>query len=152
LIKRTANLCEQASIDGRIEYVPDLAENEPKVYINSTEIQHAGSDPMGQVSGGSIHLRTMVIKMDPYGNIPGHLEIKLHKIYDVPNEIANDPRGIYQSLLWITRTSGLIVWPAKVKVAGETYERVGYFSKMAGDTSSYPSERPWFPSSVITLV
>jgi len=69
--------------------------------------------------------------MDPYGNIPGHLGIKLHKIYDVPGEVSPETSTSMpdQWLLWITETSGIIL---KLSLTSpqhkQQFGRVAYFS------------------------
>jgi hypothetical protein len=67
----------------RIEFDIDILDEECQFHLNDASMELSGSDPMGQVSGGKIQLRAMVVKMDPYGNIPNHLEIELRGIYNV---------------------------------------------------------------------
>jgi hypothetical protein len=152
-----------ASIDGRIEFDIDILDEECQIHINSASTELSGSDPMGQVSGGKIELRAVMVKMDPYGNIPNHLEIELHKIYDVPDEVRPETPMRDQWLLWITRTSGLILrlslTDTELKMA---YERIGYFSstpsvKLDAFWSRVrwtlsPTASPFYVSSWITLV
>ncbi|KAH7323888.1 heterokaryon incompatibility protein-domain-containing protein [Rhexocercosporidium sp. MPI-PUGE-AT-0058] len=142
-----------ASLDGRIEFAgPANVHDEFKIRIDSVKMDLAGSDPMGQVFGGTIKVRGVVSKMDSYGNIPKRLGIKLRKHYDVPGEVKpeNPPRDQY--LLWICKRSGLIVRCALVQPEGERFvvlalprkefQRVGYFS------SSPSSELDEFWSNV----
>lgn len=132
-----------ASLDGRIEFVgPASVTDEAKIIIENVIMDLAGSDPMGQVSSGTIRVRGVVIKMDAYGNIPKRLGIKLKKCYDVPGEVRPETSARDQYLLWICKTSGLILRRAVEHSSAEQnvpqallisdFERVGYFSTKAG--------------------
>lgn len=130
-----------ASMDGRIEFGDLLTnDNDSQITIDSVEIELSGSDPMGQVSGGRIGLRAVVIKLDRNGNIPSHLELKLRKVYDVPGEVRPDTLMQDQWLLWVSERSGLIV---RLSLASNEqnleFERVGYFSSQY----SMPLHRFW---------
>ncbi|KAH6703309.1 heterokaryon incompatibility protein-domain-containing protein [Leptodontidium sp. MPI-SDFR-AT-0119] len=129
-----------ASLDGRIEFVgPGNTQDEAKIKIQSVNMELAGRDPMGQVSGGTIKVRGVVSKMDSYGNIPKRLGIKLRKHYDVPGEVKPETPPRSQYLLWVCKNSGLILRRALVDAGRDTdfvvmalprieFERVGYFS------------------------
>ncbi|PVH79651.1 HET-domain-containing protein [Cadophora sp. DSE1049] len=132
-----------ASLDGRIEFLgPASVNDEAKIRIESVNMELAGSDPMGQVSGGTIRMRGVVVKMDAYGNIPKRLGIKLRKCYDVPGEVRPENPARDQYLLWVCKTSGLILRRTIVHASTEDFvqqalprtqfERVGYFSTKSG--------------------
>ncbi|KAL2062766.1 hypothetical protein VTL71DRAFT_5838 [Oculimacula yallundae] len=132
-----------ASLDGRIEFVgPSNANDGSKIQIQSVNIELKGSDPMGQVLSGTIEVRGIISKMDSYGNIPDWFGIKLRKCYDVPGEVRPEIPARDQCLLWICKSSGLIVRRALVRPDTESdtvaptlprkeFERVGYFSSIS---------------------
>jgi hypothetical protein len=117
-----------ASMDGRIHFDTHLEGSMSLVDIKSASTILSGQDPMGQVSSGIIELTGVVVKMNLNGYIPEHLQIQLRKIYDVPGEIRPESPVRDQWLLWITKTSGLILRLSLDPVQNSIYERVGYFS------------------------
>ncbi|KAK0117877.1 hypothetical protein ONS95_012196 [Cadophora gregata] len=132
-----------ASLDGRIEFVgPASIHDEVKILIESVNMELSGRDPMGQVSGGTMKVRGVVVKMDAYGNIPKRLGIKLRTCYDVPGEVRPEIPARDQYLLWICKTAGLILRRTIVHTnTGDfvqqalprlEFERVGYFSTNLG--------------------
>jgi hypothetical protein len=82
-----------ASLDAKIEFEIELLDvSKNIVRVDDAFIELSTLDPMGQVSGGRIELRSIIQQIDPYGNIPNRSEVKVHKIYDVPGEVAaGDP-------------------------------------------------------------
>jgi len=56
-----------ASMDGRI-YFPSNVVGKCRLRIKSVQTRLRGTDPMGQVSSGSIELKAIMVKMDRYGN------------------------------------------------------------------------------------
>jgi hypothetical protein len=117
-----------ASMDGRIHFDTHLEGSMSLVDIKSASTILSGQDPMGQVSSGIIELTGVVVKMNLNGYIPEHLQIQLGKIYDVPGEIRPESPVRDQWLLWITKTSGLILRFSLDPVQNSMYERIGYFS------------------------
>jgi hypothetical protein len=66
--------------------------------------------------------------MDRYGNLTGHLEVRLSKTYDVPGEVTPETHPRDQWFLWVTKTSGIIIrQPLENGPAQSIFERVGYF-------------------------
>jgi hypothetical protein len=116
-----------ASMDGRIEFDTVFHDLGSVVDIISASTTLSGKDPLGQVSGGTIELRAVVVKMDLNGYIPKHLEIRLQKIYDVPGEIRPETPPRDQWLLWVTKISGLILRLSRNPGQASLYERIGYF-------------------------
>jgi hypothetical protein len=116
-----------ASMDGKIYFPADVL-GRSKVRIKSTQTRLSGTDPMGQVSSGSIELKAILIRMDRYGNLTDHLEVQLTKIYDVPGEVIPETHQRDQWFLWVTKTSGIIIrQPLENGPAQSIFERVGYF-------------------------
>ncbi|KAF4627528.1 hypothetical protein G7Y89_g10626 [Cudoniella acicularis] len=137
-VKYRAPTWSWASMDGRIEFdtFPNFREQDSRIQINDVSVELSGSDSMGQVSGGIIELRAVFVEMDPYGNIPNHFDIRLRKIYDVPNEVKPEIPTRDQWFLWVSKDAGLIVRRSLTGTGplrhSSAYERVGYFSSQDG--------------------
>jgi hypothetical protein len=134
-----------ASIDGRIQFPNVLYKS--KVRIHSARTQLSGTDPMGEVSSGGIQMRAVVVKMDPYGNIANYLEIQLSNFYDIPDEVVPEKPPRDQWLLWITKTSGLILRRSLRHPMNEMiFERVGCFeAEKDGKLSAFWRTARWKP-------
>lgn len=126
-----------ASTEGEIDFSDNsTTRQECRVDILHASTQLAGLDPMGQVSGGQIVLRGILMDSNEIitqshptlGTVSLSLSQLLNFKYDI--EIPEHHR---KWLIWITTYSGLIL--SRVSGQPRTYERVGHFESRLGFSS-----------------
>ena len=132
-----------ASTEGEIDFNTSTINQECRIDILHASTQLAGLDPMGQVEGGRIVLRGILmdskeIITQSHHNL-GMVSSSLSRLLDFKYDIQI-PRDHRKWLIWITTYTGLIL--GQVSGQSNTYERVGHFETRLG----FSSEEFWeFP-------
>lgn len=142
-----------ASTEGEVDFSSaSSTKYKCRVDILHASTQLAGLDPMGQVSGGQLVLRGILMESNETITQSHHahstVSLSLSQLLNFKYDI-DIPENHRKWLIWITTYSGLIL--GRVSGHSRTYERVGHFEATLG----FSSDEFWeFPreNEIISII